>query len=67
MIGRAARKDCGLLSLLPYPFEDDMKLTATLALLLAGTVADAKPLPVPKVLGPGGSCSHVRTSSEPFC
>lgn len=38
-----------------------------LVVLLAGAAANADPLPVPKPIGPGGSCPFGYTSSGSFC
>ena len=38
-----------------------------LALFASVTVAQAEPLPVPKPIGPGGSCPHGYYSSGGFC
>ena len=45
-----------------------MKLTTTILLvLLLPTLALAQPLPLPKPLGPGGSCPHGWLSSGSYC
>ena len=43
-----------------------MELT-TIIMLLLPTLALAQPLPVPKPVGPGGSCPHGYFSSGSFC
>jgi len=54
MIGRVAKRLWIAFFVAPS-LENDTKVTATLARLLAATAAERKPLLVPKMLGPGGS------------
>lgn len=46
-----------------------MKHIATMiaALIVAATAASAEPLPVPKPVGPGGSCPYGYFTSGSFC
>jgi hypothetical protein len=44
-----------------------MKTLTFAAALLLATIAHAEPLPVPKPLGPDGSCLHGYGSSGSFC